>query len=44
MKISYKYLREALPSITLIKEISEEGKHLINFDKNFPIITKYMYY
>ncbi|MCL4385613.1 MAG: AraC family ligand binding domain-containing protein [Cyanobacteria bacterium] len=40
MKISYKYLREAIPSITLIKEISEEGKHLINFDKNFPIITK----
>ncbi|MCL4415534.1 MAG: AraC family transcriptional regulator [Actinobacteria bacterium] len=37
MKFDIKNLKEIIPSIVMAKEINDEGKHIVNFDPNFPI-------
>ena len=37
MKLNYGELNKAIPSISISKEIDAEGKHILDFDKNFPM-------
>jgi len=37
MKLNAKDIKEIIPSISMGKEIDSEGKHIIKFDKQFPL-------